>query len=183
MKFSYMSPTARFTFGLIIVSLILMSAGLLVIGARGQHYPGIRMPESIPGWTLFGALMTFILLILVSAFFTQHEVTDREIIIRQGILFHGAIPLDNVASVRETLRKPFGLGVRVGPDRTLFVNTALTNLVVIELKRPQRFKVFHLLPLWEMRRVIINLTDPEAFVRYIHDRIAPPESYRPQSWA
>ena len=66
---------------------------------------------------------------------------------------------------------PFGLGVRVGPDRTMFVNTAVNNLVAIELKKLMRFRVLFLIPLWKMRRVVVNVNDPAAFIQHLRERI------------
>ena len=102
---------------------------------------------------------------------TRHEVTDRALIVRQGLLIRCVIPLANIGSVRETARMPFGLGVRVGPDRTMFVNTAVTNLVAIDLKEPMRFWVMFLVPLWKMRHVVVNVADPAAFVQSIRGRL------------
>jgi hypothetical protein len=171
MKFSYMSPTAKYTFGLLELAIVLLTAAMLVAARQGRPVTGLNVPRSPGDWIGFLAGMTFVLVLLGSIGLTRHEVTERSLILRQGLVIRCIIPLANIASVRETARMPFGLGVRVGPNRTMFVNTAVTNLVAIELKEPMRFRVLFLIPLWKMRRVVVNLNDPDGFIRCLRERL------------
>jgi hypothetical protein len=34
-----------------------------------------------------------------------------------------------------------------------------------------RFRLFFLVPLWKMRNVVVNVVDPEAFIRSIRERL------------
>jgi hypothetical protein len=171
MKFSYMSPTAKYTFGLLELGIVLFTAAMLVAGQQGRSVTGLQVPRSPGDWIGFLAGMAFALVLLGSIGFTRHETTDCALILRQGLLIRCVIPFTNIASVRETVRMPFGLGVRVGPDRTMFVNTAVNNLVAIELKKLMRFRVLFLIPLWKMRRVVVNVNDPAAFIQHLRERI------------
>lgn len=171
MKFSYMSSSARWTFGLLAVAIVLFAGGMLVVAQQRSPAHGIDVPQTPGQWLGFAASMGFLLALFASIALTRHEVADRELILRQGLLIRCVIPLANIDSVRETARMPFGLGVRVGPDRTIFVNTAVTNLVAIELKEMMRFRLLFLVPLWKMRHVVVNVTDPAAFIQFLRERL------------
>jgi hypothetical protein len=171
MTFSYMSSSARWTFGLLALAIVLFTAAMLVVAQQGRLAHGIDVPQTPGQWLGFAGSMGFVLALFASMALTRHEVTDRELILRQGLLIRCVIPLANIDSVRETARMPFGLGVRFGPDRTMFVNTAVTNLVAIELKETMRFRLVFLVPLWKMRHVVVNVADPAAFIRYLRERL------------
>jgi hypothetical protein len=166
-----MSSSAKWAFGLLALAIVLFAAAMLVVAQQGRSGAGIHAPQTPGEWLAFAGSMGFVLALFASIALTRHEVTDRELILRQGLLFRGVIPLTNIGSVRETARMPFGLGVRVGMDRTIFVNTAVTNLVAIELKEPTRFRVAFLVPLWKMRHVVVNVTEPAAFIQCLRERL------------
>ena len=171
MKFSYMSSGAKWTFGLLALAIVLFGAA--EVAARQTGRIGIlQVPQTPWQWLGFAGSTGFLLALFASIVLTRHEVTGRELILRQGLLIRCVIPLANIESACETAHMPFGLGVRFGPDRTIFINTAVTNLVAIELKEPMRFRLFFLLPVWKMRNVVVNLADPEAFIRSIRERLA-----------
>jgi hypothetical protein len=172
MKFSYMSSSAKWTFGLLALAIVLLTAAMLVAARQAGPVGVMRLPRTPGQWLGFAASMGFVLALVASIALTRHEVGGRALILRQGLLIRCVIPLANIDSVRETARMPFGLGVRVGPDRTIFINTAVTNLVAIELKELMRFRLLFLVPLWKMRHVVVNVTDPAAFVQSIRERLA-----------
>jgi hypothetical protein len=171
MKFSYMSAGAKWTFGLLALAIVLFAAAEVVAARQTGRVGVLQVPQTPGQWLGFAGSMGFLLALFASIALTRHEVTDRELILRQGLVIRCAVPLANIGSVHETARMPFGLGVRFGPDRTIFINTAVTNLVAIELKEPMRFRLFFLVPLWKMRNVVVNVVDPEAFIRSIRERL------------
>jgi hypothetical protein len=46
------------------------------------------------------------------------------------------------------------------------------NLVAIRLRRPQRFRLFHALPVWKVREVVINVDRRDAFIADVRARLA-----------
>ena len=173
MRFSYMSASAKWTFGLLALAIILFTAAVLLVPPQARPPAGMNFPHTTAQWVGYVAWMGLVLAMLGSVALTGHEVAGRNLILRLGLLIRCVIPLANIASVYETARMPFGVGVRVGPDRTMFVNAAVTNLVAVDLKEPMRFWVFFVLPLWKMRHVVVNVTDPSAFIRHIRERLEP----------
>jgi hypothetical protein len=167
MKFSYMSTSARFTIGLLIMAIAAELLATIIMGHEAGAHGGIHVPQSWADRTILPA----VIVMLVSIFLTQHEVSDHAIIVRQGILIRCVIPLDKVADAHETSAMPFGIGVRLGQDRTLFVNTGLSPLVSIELTVPQRYWLLSVIPLWEMRRIVINVREPDRFVHCVRSRM------------
>jgi hypothetical protein len=46
------------------------------------------------------------------------------------------------------------------------------NLEAIRLRRPQRFRLFHLLPVWKVREVVINVDRRDVFIADLRSRVA-----------
>ena len=62
---------------------------------------------------------------------------------------------------------------------TLFLALWPVNLVAIRLRRPQRFRLFHALPVWKVREVVINVDRREAFIADLRARVADERRWPP----
>ncbi len=107
-----------------------------------------------------------------SPWLTHHELQKHRAVLSLGLYFRGSIDYRNIASVHATDRKPTEFPFRLY-RHALFLVLWPTNLVEIRLCRPQRFRVFHLLPVWKVRELVINVDDREAFIRDLRSRLDP----------
>jgi len=108
---------------------------------------------------------------VVSPWLTAHELGADHLVIRQGLNFRGQIAYGNIAAVYTTERKPTHFPIALY-RHTLFVALWPVNLVAIQLRRPQRFRLFHALPVWTVREVVINVDRREAFIADLRARVA-----------
>jgi hypothetical protein len=100
---------------------------------------------------------------MFSPWLTAHELDADHLVRRQGLNFRGQIAYGDIAAVYTTERKPTHFPLALY-RHTLFVALWPANLVAIRLKRPQRFRLFHALPIWAVREVVINVDWREAFI-------------------
>jgi hypothetical protein len=108
--------------------------------------------------------------IMLSPWFTAHELGADFLVIRQGLNFHGQISYSNIVSVHATERKPTHFPMQLY-RHTLFVTLWPVNLVAIRLRQPQRFRLFHALPIWKVREVVINVDRRDAFIADLRVRV------------
>ena len=109
--------------------------------------------------------------VVVSPWLTTHELGADHLVIRQGLNFRGQIAYRDIAAVHTTERKPTHFPIALY-RHTLFVALWPVNLVAIQLRRPQRFRLFHALPVWTVREVVINVDRREAFIADLRARVA-----------
>jgi hypothetical protein len=109
--------------------------------------------------------------IVVSPWFTAHELGADSLVIRQGLNFHGEIDYGNIASVYATERKPSHFPMQLY-RHTLFLALWPVNLVAIGLRQPQRFRLFLALPVWKVQAVVINVDQRGAFIADLRARVA-----------
>lgn len=170
-RYSYLrAPKASFAWGAITVGLVLWIGSDLALALGGQPHPGVLSGE--PGEAARLALgVVLVLLMFGTPFLMPHEVGPEGVVVRQGLAFRGAIPYGNIAGIQPTEKKPIGgLGMRPYPD-TLFVVTWPDRLISIRLRRPQRFWLFRVVPLWKVSEVVINVDDPGQFLLEVRQRM------------
>jgi hypothetical protein len=132
--------------------------------ARGHRLSGESIGKSARAAALSAG-------IIVSPWFTAHELGADHLVIRQGLNFSGSIDYRNIASVHATERTATGFPLRLY-RHTLFLALWPVNLVAIRLRRPQRFRLFHALPVWKVREVVINVDRRDAFIADLRTRVA-----------
>ncbi len=164
-RYSYTrTPSVTWGWGALTLGALLQSLTAMVLIARGYRLPG----ESIGKNARAAALTAGI---IVSPWLTAHELDADHLVLRQGLNFHGRIDYRNIAAVYATERKPTHFPIALY-RHTLFVALWPANLVAIRLRRPQRFRLFHVLPVWKVREVVINVDRREAFVADARARMA-----------
>lgn len=154
----------------IVVGVIIFFGGLFVLSLVGIHYNKILIPGTL-GQILILVIGFLVAAYYISVFFTYHEVTEREIVLRQGWALRAEIPLDNVEIVEYTQEMSPGVGIRHAAGRRLFLLTAPLNMVEIRLKTPQHFYFLGIIPLWKTQRVFTNVDDPLKFIQEIEKKI------------
>jgi hypothetical protein len=159
------APKVAWGWGLMTLGLLLRPLSALALAARGRPLPEKE--------TVRGTVRDTLLLagIFVSPFFTRHESRADRLTLRQGLNFGGSIRYRDIAAVHATEHKPTGFPLRLYPH-TLFLALWPVNLVAIRLRRPQRFRLFHLLPGWKVREVVINVDQRDAFIADLRSRVA-----------
>jgi hypothetical protein len=171
-----MSETVRYTYnrdravargwGALTVGLFLQPLSGLLLAARGGHLPEREsVRHSLVETAVCAAAMG-------SPYFTHHELAPDRAVLRLGLYFHGAVDYTNIASVHATERKPTEFPMRLY-RHTLFLALWPTNLVAIRLRKPQRFRVFHLLPVWKVREIILGVDQRDAFIKDLRSRLDP----------
>jgi hypothetical protein len=164
-RYSY-TRTSRVTWGWGALTLgsLLLPLTNMTLAARGHQLPG----ESVGKNARASALGVGIVL---SPWFTAHELNASHLVLRQGLNFRGRIAYGDIASVHATERTASGFPLRVY-RHTLFLALWPVNLVAIRLRRPQRFRLFHVLPVWKVREVVINVDRRDAFIADLRARVA-----------
>jgi hypothetical protein len=165
-RYSYTrAPSVAWGWGSLTLGLLLQPLSSLALLAQGRPLPE---KETVRG-TVFGAAL--LAGVFVSPFFTRHELQAERLVIRQGLNFSASIDYRDIAAVHATERKPTHFPVQTY-RHTLFVTLWPVDLVAIRLRRPQRFRLVHTLPLWKVREVVINVDRHEAFVADLRARVA-----------
>jgi len=103
----------------IIVGVIIFFGGLFVLSLVGINYKETPIPGTL-GQILILIIGFGVAAYYISVFFTHHEVTEREILLKQGLAFRAEIPLDNVEFVEYTQDMSPGIGIRHGSGRRFF---------------------------------------------------------------
>lgn len=165
-RYSYTrAPSVAWGWGSLTLGLLLQPLSSLGLLAQSRRLPE---KETVRG-TVFG--MVLLTGIFVSPFFTEHELQADRLVIRQGLNFGGAIAYGNIAAVHATERKPIHFPIQTY-RHTLFLALWPVNLVAIRLRRPQRFRLLHALPIWKVREVVINVDRRDAFIADLRARMA-----------
>lgn len=110
-------------------------------------------------WGFGGLALALVALALLSPLLTHHEITETEIILRQGIWFRATIPFSEVALVEPVEIPVFS---NAGIKGRIILTGTRRKLVSIKLKNRMRFSQL----LWRSSdEIIIDITDPEGFVK------------------
>lgn len=164
-RYSYTrTPSVTWGWGALTLGVLLQSLTKMALLARGHPLEGESVGKNARAAALGAA-------IAVSPWFTAHELGTDHLVIRQGLNFRGQIAYGNIAAVYATERKPTHFPIAFY-RHTLFVALWPVNLVAIRLRQPQRFRLFHALPIWTVREVVINVDRREAFVADVRARVA-----------
>jgi hypothetical protein len=165
-RYSYTrAPKVVLGWGALTLSLLLRPLSALVLAGQGRPLPE---KETVRGSVRDAVLFAGI---FISPFLTRHELRADRLVLRQGLNFAGSIDYRNIAAVHATERTSTGFPLRVYPH-TLFLVLWPVNLVAIRLRRPQRFRLLHLLPVWKVREVVINVDRRDAFIADLRSRVA-----------
>ncbi len=169
-RYSYTrTPRVTWGWGSLTLGTMLLPLTNLALLARGHGLPG----ESIGKNARTAALCAGI---VVSPWFTAHELGADRLVIRQGLNFRGDIAYTDIASVHATERKPTHFPMQLY-RHTLFIALWPVDLVAIRLRRPQRFRLLHALPVWKVREVVINVDRRDAFIADLRTRVAAAQAH------
>jgi hypothetical protein len=158
------TPRVTWGWGSLTLGTMLLPLINMALLARGHRLSG----ESIGKNARVAALCAGI---VASPWLTAHELGPVNLVIRQGLNFHGRIAYGAIASVYATERKPTHFPMQLY-RHTLFLALWPVNLVAIRPRQPQRFRLFHVLPVWKVREVVINVDRREAFIADLRSRVA-----------
>jgi hypothetical protein len=174
-RYSYTrAPRVALGWGGFTLSALLVPITKIALEARGYQLPGDSVGKN--------ARLTAILAVMVaSPWCTAHELDADGLVIRQGLNFQGRIAYHNITSVYATERKPIHFPMQLY-RHTLFLALWPVNLVAIRLRRPQRFRLFHILPVWRVREVVINVDRRDAFVADLRTRMAAAQIRGEEIW-
>ena len=150
--------------GALTLGALLQPLTTLALLARGHRLEGESIGKNARGAALGAG-------IFISPWLTAHELGAERLVIRQGLNFRGTVDYRNIAAVHATERKPTHFPIALY-RHTLFVALWPVNLVAIRLRRPQRFRLLHALPIWRVREVVINVDRREAFIADLRVRVA-----------
>jgi hypothetical protein len=166
-RYSYCrEPRVVRGWGALTLGLLLPPLSGLVLAARGGRLPkGERVPAHLGQLALFAALFG-------SPWLTNHELRADRAVLRLGLYFGGSIHYGNIDAVYATERRPTEFPMRLY-RHTIFLALWPVNLVEIRLRRPQRFRVFHLLPVWRIRDVVISVDKRDDFINDLRARMDP----------
>lgn len=168
-RYSYTrTPQVIWGWGALTLGSMLLPLTNLALVARGHQIGS----ESIGKNVRAAALSTAV---FISPWLTTHELVADHLVIRQGLNFGGQIAYDNISSVHSTERKPTHFPIALY-RHTLFLALWPSGLVAIRLRRPQRFRLFHVLPVWKVREVVINVDQHDAFIADLRARVAAAQS-------
>jgi hypothetical protein len=131
-------------------------------------------------WTaiLLGVLLTYMLIVGISPFFTNHWVTLARLVLRQGLYFKTSIAYSNIESIEPT-NEVAKYGVRASwLKNKVFVATSQHGLVLVKLRNPIRL----MLVLGRSAdELVISVDEPDSFVQAVRERMGllpPVEPYR-----
>lgn len=169
-RYSYTrTPRVAVGWGAFTLGAMLLPLSNMALVARGYQLPGQSAGKN-------ARVAALLAIAVASPWCTAHELDADGLVLRQGLNFHARIAYDNIASVYATERKPTHYPMQLY-RHTLFLVLWPVNLVTIRLRRPQRFRLFHALPIWKVREVVINVDRLDAFVADVRARVAATETH------
>lgn len=124
---------------------------------------------------LWLSLFIFIFLLMIiltnlSPLFTSHEIDDRGIRLRQGILFSTRIPYSEIEKIERRTDPLWRLGlIRSRMRYRIVLASGNGGLVIIRLKTRRRFRS---LLFKTGDEIIIDLNRPDEFVRTVKGRLS-----------
>lgn len=158
------TPSVACGWGSLTLGALLQSLTTMALLAQGHRLAGQSIGKNARATALAAG-------IIASPWLTAHELDAEHLVIRQGLNFRGQIAYGNIAAVYATERKPSHFPIALY-RHTIFVALWPVNLVAIRLRQPQRFRLLHMLPVWKVREVVINVDRREAFIADVRARVA-----------
>ncbi len=109
--------------------------------------------------------LALFLVLGVSPLFTEHEVQDGVLVLRQGWYFKAQVPLREIRKVNRLLKGPARTGVFFRLlTSTLFVTTRRTDLIEVELLKKHTFG-------WALGkradRIVFDVEEPGALIKVL----------------
>jgi hypothetical protein len=109
--------------------------------------------------------LALFLVLGLSPLFTEHEVHDGVLVLRQGWYFKARVPLLEIRKVNRLIRGPKRTGVFFRLlSSTLFVTTRRTDLIEVELLKKQAFG-------WALGkkadRIVFDVEEPGALIKLL----------------
>jgi len=84
--------------------------------------------------------LALFLVLGLSPLFTEHELLDDVLVLRQGLYFRAQVPIGEIRKVSRLIKGPARTGVFFRLlSSTLFVTTRRTDLIEVELQRKRTF--------------------------------------------
>ena len=122
----------QFVVNLLLLLILIIVLPLVLLSLQGM--------DSIIFAGLMALVIALILIFSISPILTAHQLSDDEIVLKQGVYFKARIPLDRIESVRRIDSGPRRTGTwfRIF-DEVLYVTTRRYDLIEIRLKSEQRF--------------------------------------------
>ena len=158
------TPRVTWGWGALTLGTLLLPLTRMALVAQGHPLSGESIGKD-------ARAVAFSAGIIVSPWFTAHELSAGHLVLRQGLNFRGQISYGNITAVHATERTASGFPLRIY-QHTLFLALWPINLVAIRLRRPQRFRLFHVLPVWKVREVVINVDRRDTFITDLRARVA-----------
>ncbi len=115
----------------------------------------------------FALFFLFLLVFGISPLLTNHRMTKRRLIIRQGWYFKIVIPVKNIEDVVRLETGKLGLKGAIGQP-ILYVTSSDHNLISIILRDPM--KLTYILGR-KVENVVLNVENEERFIRELTERI------------
>lgn len=109
--------------------------------------------------------LALFLVLGLSPLFTEHEIQDGMLVLRQGWYFKARVPLREIRKVNRLLRGPARTGVFFRLlTSTLFVTTQRTDLIEVELQKKHAFG-------WALGkkadRIVFDVEEPGALIKVL----------------
>ncbi|NYT12215.1 MAG: hypothetical protein GKC03_06655 [Methanomassiliicoccales archaeon] len=123
---------------------------------------------------MIGLVIVLIIVFSISPILTAHQLSNHEIVLKQGIYFKANIPLECIKSVRRIDSGPRRTGIWFKIfEKVLYVTTRRYDLVEIQLRSDQRFGW----ALWKTAdRVVFDTLDNARFLHAMEERGITPSS-------
>lgn len=156
----------QFILNLVLLVMLIIVLPLVLLSIQGI--------DSLILAGMIGLVIVLILVFSVSPILTAHRLSDREIVLKQGVYFRAKIPLDSIRTVRRIDSGPRRTGTwfRIF-EKALYVTTRRYDLIEIQLKAEQRFGW----ALWKSAdRVVFDTLDNARLLNAMEARGITPSS-------
>jgi hypothetical protein len=156
----------QFIVNLLLLLMLIIILPLVLLSIRGV--------DSLILAGMIGLVIVLMIIFSISPILTAHQLSNHEIILKQGVYFKAKIPLESIKWVRR---------IDSGPRRTgtwfkifgkvLYVTTRRYDLVEIQLRGDQRFGW----ALWKSAdRVVFDTLDNARLLHAMEERGITPSS-------
>lgn len=156
----------QFTINLLLLLMLIIILPLVLLSIQGI--------DSLIIAGMIGLVIVLILVFSISPILTAHQISDQEMVLKQGVYFRAKIPLESIKSVRRIDSGPRRTGTwfRIF-GKVLYVTTRRYDLVEIQLRSDQRFGW----ALWKSAdRVVFDTLDNARFLHVMEERGITPSS-------
>lgn len=148
-------------FDLIIILIIALSSVIIAVDLFGTSSYGFL--------AVYIVCLLFLVVFGISPLLTSHEIVNRTLVLKRGLVFRAKIPLTNIDQIIRVQKGPVRRGVFFSIVRPeLFVTSARYNLIRLNLKRKQRF-------VWALGKkaevVYFDVIDTDGLLRVLENHI------------